>query len=414
MKNVFINCLTILFVSSFSAQCTSDYDFGILEFGISPNPSLGESLESGIINEPYEDIIHFLVPQYVLDIDSTLPFSPTTPLDSLQLISIVMVDLDDTLSTYSMTDLGLTLSCNNNGVSGNSCSFLGGDQYCVDIYGTPLMTGNYRADLTIKGYVTIFGFPYGEEQLFGSLNLSISEPNLQCSYDFGDVEFGISPNPTLGESFESGLINEPYEDILHFLVPQYVLDIDSTLPFSPTTPLDSLQLISIVMVDLDDTLTSYTMGELGLEITCNNNGDSGNSCSFLGSNQYCVDIHGTPTLSGHFRADITVKGYVTIFGFPYGEEQLFGSLNLSIGTEGCMDESAPNYDPEAVVDDGSCIDPVGCFGDLNDDNSVTVSDVLTILAEFGCSSNCTTDLNGDGNTTVADLLELLSVFGTLC
>jgi hypothetical protein len=260
MKNLFISCLTILFVSSFSAQCTSDYDFGILEFGISPNPSLDESLESGIINEPYEDIIHFLVPQYVLDIDSTLPFSPTTPLDSLQLISIVMVDLDDTLSTYSMSDLGLTLSCNNNGVSGNSCSFLGGDQYCVDLYGTPLMTGNFRADLTIKGYVTIFGFPYGEEQLFGSLNLSIG----------------------------------------------------------------------------------------------------------------------------------------------------------TVGTEGCMDESAPNYDPEAVVDDGSCIDPVGCFGDLNDDNSVTVSDVLTILAEFGCSSNCTTDLNGDGNTTVADLLELLSVFGTLC
>ena len=52
--------------------------------------------------------------------------------------------------------------------------------------------------------------------------------------------------------------------------------------------------------------------------------------------------------------------------------------------------------------------------DVNGDNSVTVGDLLEILAEFGCTEGCTTDISGDGLTTVADLLELLSVFGSSC
>ena len=62
-----------------------------------------------------------------------------------------------------------------------------------------------------------------------------------------------------------------------------------------------------------------------------------------------------------------------------------------------------------MVDDGSCLLDT-CLGDVDGDNSVTVSDLLEVLAEFGCTEGCTTDISGDGATTVADLLELLSVF----
>ena len=79
-----------------------------------------------------------------------------------------------------------------------------------------------------------------------------------------------------------------------------------------------------------------------------------------------------------------------------------------------MDISASNYEAEADFDDGSCETSETCLGDINSDNSVTVSDLLLILSEFGCESNCTTDLNDDGVTTVADLLILLSVFGSAC
>ena len=246
---------------------------------------------------------------------------------------------------------------------------------------------------------------------FALTNLALA----QCAadYDFGTATLGVSPNPELGEQFDPGLVGLPYEDILHILLPQYVLDIDSTLPFNADTPLDSASLSSIVLVDLDDTLSTTTLEAVGLEVICNNNGDSGNACSFLGGNQYCATISGTPTVQGDFRVDIYVNGWVTVFGFPFSQEEVFGSFVLSLGESGCTDPAADNYNPNAVVDDGSCV-TTECSGDVNGDGAVTVGDLLAILAEFGCTSECTTDLNGDGSTTVADLLLLLSVFGSTC
>ena len=52
--------------------------------------------------------------------------------------------------------------------------------------------------------------------------------------------------------------------------------------------------------------------------------------------------------------------------------------------------------------------------DLNGDQLITVSDVLVLLAEFGCQADCTADVNGDGLVTVADILAMLGGFGTPC
>jgi hypothetical protein len=250
---------------------------------------------------------------------------------------------------------------------------------------------------------------------FAGAALVLSETHAQCTadFDFGDVTLGVSPNPELGEQFEPGVVGQPYEDVLHILLPTYVLDIDPTLPFSPTTPLDSVALSTVTLVDLSDTLVTTTLDAVGLQVTCNNNGDSGNPCSFLGGNQYCAVLTGVPSVEGSYRVDISVVGYVTVFGFPFGQEQVFGSFVIDLGEEGCTNPEALNYNPSAVVDDGSCVLDT-CYGDVNGDNSVTVGDMLEILAEFGCQSGCTTDISGDGLTTVADLLGLLSVFGASC
>ena len=80
MKHFLNVCLTaslaVCLGSSAMGQCTADYDFGDLTLGVSPNPELGETFDPGVLGLPYEDILHILLPQYVLDIDSTLPFSP--------------------------------------------------------------------------------------------------------------------------------------------------------------------------------------------------------------------------------------------------------------------------------------------------------------------------------------------------
>ena len=80
---------------------------------------------------------------------------------------------------------------------------------------------------------------------------------------------------------------------------------------------------------------------------------------------------------------------------------------------GCTDPLALNYDPSNLIPDDSCV-YASCFGDFNFDNSVTVQDLLILLAEFGCDTGCITDLSGDNTTSVADLLELLTVYGTNC
>ena len=90
---------------------------------------------------------------------------------------------------------------------------------------------------------------------------------------------------------------------------------------------------------------------------------------------------------------------------------------VTVTVSRCTDPEACNYNPTATVDDGSCEyeSCAGtCTGDLNSDGSVTVSDLLLVLAEFGCEGGCESDIDGDDTVSVADLLALLAVFGAVC
>lgn len=79
----------------------------------------------------------------------------------------------------------------------------------------------------------------------------------------------------------------------------------------------------------------------------------------------------------------------------------------------CLD-----LDPSWDLDGISWIAPcqvVGCTGDFNVDGLVDVTDLLTFLAEYGCSENCgITDIDSNGLVDVGDLLFFLSVFGNPC
>jgi hypothetical protein len=78
---------------------------------------------------------------------------------------------------------------------------------------------------------------------------------------------------------------------------------------------------------------------------------------------------------------------------------------------GCTNPNAVNYDPQAGCDDGSCI-ILGCTYNLainynpeaNDDDGSCLFD----------SPTCGSDLNGDGTINTADLLIFLSDYGTDC
>ena len=135
----------------------------------------------------------------------------------------------------------------------------------------------------------------------------------QCEidYDFGDLGFGVSPDAQLGETFANGEVGQDYYDVLHILVPESAADVDPVYP--PTLPVDSLTVDFITFQDTTN-WDEYSIEELGLEIVCNNNGDSGIPCSFLGGEQYCVSLQGAPTMAGVFQINIHVLGYINIFG----------------------------------------------------------------------------------------------------
>ncbi|MCH1582586.1 MAG: trypsin-like peptidase domain-containing protein [Flavobacteriales bacterium] len=58
--------------------------------------------------------------------------------------------------------------------------------------------------------------------------------------------------------------------------------------------------------------------------------------------------------------------------------------------------------------------PSDCPPDLDGDGTVTVSDALILLGEFGCLSNCNADLTGDDQVTTSDMLVFLGAFGESC
>ena len=58
-----------------------------------------------------------------------------------------------------------------------------------------------------------------------------------------------------------------------------------------------------------------------------------------------------------------------------------------------------------------------CFGDLNYDGFVNLSDLAQLLGSYGTSSGAVYedgDLDGDGDVDLADLAALLSVYGDTC
>jgi len=109
-------------------------------------------------------------------------------------------------------------------------------------------------------------------------------------------------------------------------------------------------------------------------------------------------------------------------GGDFGSEAIHQFCIEFDGVSGCIELDACNYDSNAT-EPTACIYPVegfDCDGvslcplDLNSNGTVEVSDLLIILADFGCTSDCVGDVNGDGFVTVADVLSILSSFGDPC
>jgi len=97
-------------------------------------------------------------------------------------------------------------------------------------------------------------------------------------------------------------------------------------------------------------------------------------------------------------------------------ERLCGALHYEqiVIINGCIDCKAPNFNPLANTDDGSCI--TSCVGDFSFDGVVGATDLLIFLGTFGSNAGpcAITDLNSDSIVGLADLLIFLGAYGSNC
>jgi hypothetical protein len=173
---------------------------------------------------------------------------------------------------------------------------------------------------------------------------------------------------------------------------------------------------------------------------------SGGNFEFQATHNFCVEASG-PDIPGcteasacNYDPTATTNDGSCTYSQPYyldsdndgyGDAQM-GSTCLSVPPAGttfdggdCNDANSTMY-PGATATgigvDNDCngvVDldeetPATCPEDVNQDGSVTVADVLAVLAEFGCMSSCTADVDSDGNVNVADILALLAAYGGPC
>ena len=218
--------------------------------------------------------------------------------------------------------------------------------------------------MMMKSITFFFGFV-----LFFFVNSVFS----QCDpdFDFGGIEWGVSPDASSGEQFETAYLNVPYSDVFHIVVPSDASAIDPMFQL----PLDSVLLSEIILTETL-TLEQYSLGELGLEMVCNNLGASPTPCSWIAGQQYCAALEGTPTVPGVYHMSIATEAWVTVFGVGVAQPYSFGGYIFEVIGEstGCMDELACNFNPGATIPDpeactypepnqdcgGYCIDPAAC------------------------------------------------------
>lgn len=214
MKHVLLLFAAGLLATTSWSQCTADYDFGEAGFGISPDPVEGEQFEEGVLNEPYEDVLHVLVPSTGDQLGDLIPeeyakLAAFIDIDSLTL-ELVEVLLTDTYAPIE--DLGLMVECNNNGDSPEPCHFMGGSQYCAALSGTPNQAGVFQMRITVNIYFTLFGEVQEVPQTFEDdffLTINETSDNIQESAAVTVSVGQNTPNPASGRTRVSFTLSTP-------------------------------------------------------------------------------------------------------------------------------------------------------------------------------------------------------------
>lgn len=180
----------------------------------------------------------------------------------------------------------------------------------------------------------------------------------QCQADahnWGGATYGVSPNPQVGENFNDAVLGLPYTQVIYVKAPTNAGDIN---PLFNGIPIDSLRLEDVVLTVNG---ADVSLSSLGLNITCNNNGDSPDPCMFLGGGAYCGDVSGTPNQAGSFPAKINVTVFGVVFGSPQSFPYQFTNFTLNV-----IDPNLVKEEPALTLNISPNVpNPVSNYTDFN-------------------------------------------------
>lgn len=173
---------------------------------------------------------------------------------------------------------------------------------------------------------------------------------------------------------------------------------------------DGWQGCQITIADLD--------GNIIVQTGLSNGGWPDNT---FASETYCIDAgcYVVTTSDDTFDGEVswTISG---IFGGAISGGSNFGPAYISLGGNncivGCTVGCACNYDPAANIEDfDSCIFE-GCSGCTYEDASNYDENAISDdgSCSFEIANPCPADLNQDGSVTTTDLLQFLGAFGSVC
>jgi len=184
--------IAVLFaVASVHAQCDPlSVDFGAESWGLSPDAET-TFFDTAYVGLDYADEVHLLVPSFAIDVVPDTPLN--AEIDSVVIEGVVLVD---TLAgdTLTFEEAGLQYTCNNNGDCVDPCTFLGGEQYCADFSGVPVVTGNYILSLEVNVWATVFSFPLATPFSFDGFPFPILDPTSAVEAQ-ALAQLSVYPNP---------------------------------------------------------------------------------------------------------------------------------------------------------------------------------------------------------------------------
>ncbi|MFL2571635.1 MAG: T9SS type A sorting domain-containing protein [Parvicellaceae bacterium] len=181
MKKQLLLTLSLLFTAIFiNGQCTPNPQYADSAYGVWPDTV--QNFIPGTVGASYAQVLDFKLP---LDAGVIDPTFAGVNIDSAVLISV------------SGLPAGLTYVCNT-----ATNSWMGGDQGCATIQGTPTVQGSFDITIDLEGWVTVFFAPFSQPISFTGYVIDVGAAGIE-TIQVTNETFVLQqnfPNPTNGNT----------------------------------------------------------------------------------------------------------------------------------------------------------------------------------------------------------------------